>query len=194
MTAHDIRLSRYCWCDHHAMAGFNFGKLHPFYVIEIEFRKPVRLVVWFIKIPKEFIIFIVFQKKRTVYANEEGQVYERLNATTRQVFYDDHPEVKKEGENGLSDEREFKEDFPEKTKKIIRNGYNGLSKEKVLRTSHLAIRGYSEELETKDEVEEEEFESSCEDKESCDEAYFTAEECEDDHGVLGCLKDISDMF
>ena len=147
-----------------------------------------------IKIAKEFTFFIVFQKKRRVYANEEGQVYERLNATTRQVFYDDHPEVKKEGENGMSDKSEFKEDFPLKTKEIIRNGYNGLSKETVLRTSLSAIRGHSEELETEDEVEEEEFESSCEDNESCDEAYFTAEECEDDHGVLGCLKDISDMF
>lgn len=170
---HDIRLSRYCWCDHHAMAGFNFGKLHPFYVIEIEFRKP---------------------KKRSVYANEEGRVFERLNATTKQVFYDSNPAVKEEGENGKSEEIEevTRDNFPDKTKERIRYRFNRISGEKGLNISASPLRGCSDEL---DKVEaEDEFESSNEENESSsDGAYFTAEECEDEHGVLGCLKDIKEM-
>jgi len=82
---HELRESRYCWCDSRALAAFNRGLLGRFFVVEIRFRR------WDPLDPRNAPLLASPSAPDVppVFAAEDGHAYMRMAGGTMVVSLDD---------------------------------------------------------------------------------------------------------
>lgn len=78
---HELRESRYCWCDSYTMAACAHGLNHHFYVIEL-------------KVSAWNIGQTTLCSKRPIFANEHNQVFLRRSGVTVRVCKSQMPKLK----------------------------------------------------------------------------------------------------
>lgn len=88
---HKLRSSGYCWCDSLTLAANERGRMHRFFVVQIEFKP------WNPMDPRnEDLMMPEAPTLNPVFSNEEGRTYFRLNGMTSYLSFSNIQEMIKE--------------------------------------------------------------------------------------------------